>query len=391
MYILNYTDFIKLHIVKGNSMFKRRFYFYSITTIFFICIVLLFNSSIYAINIFSNGEPRIYTDEVNGDTFYGGYNLGIPGNPAVSGPTEMTFNVQNVPQNIVNSIIGGSLSTAIRSSTIQGDVILNVANTQGIALYGGGVAVTTRNPAVVTGLVRITLDNSDFVDVYGGGNEMLIAGVRGSTSVGGVNIVVKNSRITNLTGSASSLGLEPQRFAVEGDVNIQVTDGSVIQNLIGTSESSAHIRGNLSIYVKEAQVDRLSCIDHAMLAGNLLVELAQGATIRDVFLSTESNLLGTAKFIVDGAQVTNFNLGPSRRNLNTATVTLRSGTIDHLNMISGVPILTMQSIDLFVEGGSIGNLQLCPNQGVFHQTKLIMSSGNINNVQLGTNTGLGVL
>lgn len=351
----------------------------------FIAIFFLIQFDAYAM-IFSNGQPRVFVD-VNQplEDFFGGFDLRDPNSPDASGPTSMTFTTQNLVQNNINSAVGGSFGTATRGSIINGNTNIIMHNTQCNFIYGGGYS---EGPdAVVTGTSNISVYNSRVIDIFGGGYDP--GGHIGHTSVGGVKILVDNSEVQNLTGSSSSVGIQQQgRYAVFGNVDIAVKNGSRVTNLIGTSESSAHIKGNLSISVEQSQVDNLHCIDHAVLDGDLSLSIGNGAVVNNVFLSTESPLGGKANFDINGGFVNHLRFGPYAGTLNESTIIMKSGRINWLDITAGTPGGVLKGVDIFMEGGSIARLNLCPTQGTSLKSTLHMNGGVVENLQVGSNAGL---
>ncbi|KAA0204961.1 hypothetical protein [Lawsonia intracellularis] len=350
----------------------------------FIAIFFLIQSDAYAV-IFSNSQPRIFTDvNTPAETYFGGFDMRDPRSPINSGPTSMTFTTHNLAQNQILAASGGSMGTAARGSVVNGDATITMHNTVCNFLYGGGYS---EGPdVVVTGTANISVYNSQLIDIFGGGFDN--GGHNGHTSVGAVKILVDHSVVQNLTGSASSVGIESQgRYAVFGDVDIAVVNGSDVTTLTGTSTSSAHIKGNLSILVENSHITDLNCVDHALLDGNLFVRIGPGALVDRLFLSTENLPKGSSLFEIDGGRVDGLFVGPYAGTLNDAKVLMKNGYVLNLDPSPRTPAGVIKNLDIFMEGGTIAWLNLAPQQGVSHNVTLHLDGGTVENLRFGNFPG----
>lgn len=371
------------------------FTFLSKLVISLIGIFLLIQPTAHAVVVFSDGQPSTYTDVNQQDTFVGGFNMNNPASPLISGPTSMTFTTQNLARNDINSIFGGNYYIGIGvpspDAIIQGNTNIIMYNTDALAVYGGGYV--ENGNSIVTGIANISLYNSTVFSVYGGGGATYVPAQHdflGHVSVGGVNILIDHSNVTELSGSSATVGIQSEgRYSVFGDININVLNGSHIDTLFGTSESSAHIKGNLSINIENSEVDNLYCISHAYLDKDLTLTLGQGAVVHNLLLSSESGLGGSAKFFINGATVDYLRFGLIAGALKPSTITMREGLVTTLDLSPATAAGISEGVDLSMEGGTITTLNLCPSQGASYWVRLNMQGGEINTLDLGTNSGLG--
>lgn len=379
-------------------MYKKNFAIYKmntflvpiITLIFFIVVLLPYPA--FAI-IYLGGGTNTVTDVQNrNETYFGGSDSTQLGGDQTN-PVNFTFTTTpGAPPNIVNNIFGGSSVTGGTQNSVNGDIVLNVFNTNFIInpvnndgiLVGGSLA--DNGLATVNGSIYLTTSNCTIPGEIVGGCYGTINPNNRTCVNGSIYINLDNITTDFLYGGSRGIAGCRNGVAVTGDINITVNNSTFRTIYLNTDEADSHLGGDATLNITNSIVRNIAATYESDIVGNVVMNIGPGTQVSGYIRpSYTGTIIGTTTINVNGAVVAgHIRLGPlSDAAIGPVILNVSDSTIRFITSSPGVANGFLSSATVNIYSGDIEALELGGNPGITQSAIANIYGGQTSIVYLG--------